>query len=267
MKCRDRAFVFFLALCCFAQLACAAVVDWSVAKVRAFEQTSDVVAPTVPFLFDVDGQFNGDGFDTVSLEGLSGGPAPLVNFNANDWEGRRQFIGEAAFLSEFPGDGILTIVATSSAGTVREDVLVGAEFPGAIPFFTGNAVSRLGGVAPGQDFMFTWEAPPATGGIQQQSLLIIDQTTDLEVWAVDATGLSSAVLPAGTLAAGGEYLAVLEFFDVVQGLREGFAEGEEFSGTANATGIFFSSQAVPEPTSLLLLGLGAFACAGLRRRA
>ena len=63
-----------------------------------------------------------------------------------------------------------------------------------------------------------------------------------------------------------EYAAVIEFFDVTEGTPSVFPAGTESTGFLKVTSFQFTTAAVPEPSSLLLFGLGMATLARRRRK-
>lgn len=239
----------------FSTTANAAVIDYSIAKFQGFTQTADNTAPVTADTFQFYAQFatnNPNDFNTVSVDGAPGGSFALDDFGF-DWERGVQFPTLTALNAAYP-DQVYTFEASGTLGTFSEPLSLTGGFLASVPFFTGTVFSDLQGMDASQDFLLTWNSPPADGF----GLFIIDLNTNSAAFGLEGFGDSmttSVLIPGGTLTPGTNYEVVLDFIDASEGTVSSFSTGEEFTGFVNTTFLDFStaSSSVPEPAGIWLM--------------
>lgn len=231
----------------------ALVMHWNLGKGQIFEQTADNTAPATPMKFkffsEIDVDVPGD-FSIVMLDGTPGFPVYYAEqYGGQSWNIDEDFTTESELDTAYP-DGDYSIDATVSVGIIREPISITGSFPTDIPFFSGAVASALQSFDSTQDFTLTWDAPSAA---LEAFIYIHDVALDQEVWSIDVTSNTNALIPANTLQDGREYVAGLVFLDKKEDAKSSFTTGKGETVKANATEVSFTVVAVPEPTSLALL--------------
>lgn len=247
-------------------LAKAEVFGWQIIKAQGFEQTANDTQPTsastaVAFA-DVFAD-PGD-FVAVTLNGTSPGPIAFSGPSFERWRIDEDQSDLNALNTAFPNT-TYTINATPAGGgsLVSESVTLAGDFPAATPFFNGPVYEALQGFNASQDVTLTWDTLPL--GVEA-FVFIDDDALGFEVFGEEVTGLTNLVVPGDTLDADTEYIALFAFFVTSPDQPDGFSTGAGRSGYVNFTELFFTTTAIPEPTTGLLSLLAVGIASGSRRR-
>ncbi len=196
------------------------------------------------------------GGSPISMNGSSGFlfPSPsLTTF----------FTSQSQFNAALPdGNYTFGVTINSSGGTASLTMPDNSFYPATVPFLSPSSFSALEHYNPGQSLNLAWNSfvPDARTTSPLVSFFIQDRSNFAEAFSTSSStnvsSFTSATIPAGTLQPNHSYLATLVFTNNIMTTNAYFSTYDTDIMKEYYTDINFTTTAVPEPSSLALLGAG-----------
>jgi hypothetical protein len=246
-------------------------------KVIAYDQTSNA-QPTTPSEY-----FGNVGVSASSPADLTGGqvtstsplsPMTLTGSNGNFSFSTPGLSSKAALDTDLPNGTTYTYTLSggnfggqsATLSTPSSDA-----YASAVPYFTNNAFTALQNVNAHSAITLTWNAFTAPTGVNTPLIFIgiSEVSTGQSVFGISGDNtITSTTVAANTLLPGTQYDLDIVYSARLQTPNAGFTDATSFTAYDLRTDLVFTT-AVPEPSSILLLGAGAawLAWTRLRRRA
>lgn len=260
----------------FSRPANAQVTFWGVQKTQFYTQTANDTAPTTPNSYSVfafvNTTLNNDA-TSFSVSDTNTGASitpPLMNSvgSPTGFAGSNFYSTKSAMDSDFaPGDNYTFTAIGGNLDGQTDSLPIGSDAYPLVPYLTGTGFNDALALNPNADYTFNI-GYAGTGTDTGTGFTLFDPSGNniYEVGGVSEQSsftLTSSFLQ--SLTPGATYTAELTDFNTADETTTG-----DFSGAQNSDGFCqsttFNLMVVPEPSSLYLLGLGAFALVILRRR-
>jgi hypothetical protein len=241
--------------------ASAAVTYYRWFKTATYEQTS-IAQPLAPHYFGAVDVLFSDPLDltggtVTSTSSLS--PMHLSKSTPTYFNYEMNFTFLAGLDVNFPNSSSYTYnIFGGQLGSQTASLTPPANdlFPAAVPFITGTGYSQIQGMNVGVPLTLTWSGyTPAAGTNTPLIFLSITRVSDghVQFQTQGDNTLTSALIPANTLAAGTAYDLDLVYDNRIDTSHAGFGGASSEVGFDNRTDITFTTAAVPEPSSVVLV--------------